>query len=114
MMEMEPEIMTKLYKSSGGHWLYADLKLILGDFGDIFFIIARVYGCSWTKDDKSTPQICSPVHLFQTDLATWLLTWIFFHGESQHLKSLSLNPGKPPSPSLQLHTLQTTKTNKHI
>ena len=37
MMEMEPEIMTKLYKSSGGHWLYADLKLILGDFGDIFF-----------------------------------------------------------------------------
>jgi len=47
MMEMEPEIMTKLYKSSGGHWLYADLKLILGDFGDIFFIIARVYGCLW-------------------------------------------------------------------
>ena len=39
MMETEPEIMTKLHKSSGGHWLYADLKLILGDFGDICFTI---------------------------------------------------------------------------
>ena len=97
-MEMEPEIMTKLYKSSGGHWLYADLKLILGDFGDIFFIIARVYGCSWTKDDKSTPQICSPVHLFQTDLATWLLTWIFFSWWIPAPKKPQFEPGKTPKP----------------